>query len=87
MTRINDEKDVCFTVDGRLRLYTDNTSPGLVDIDSFVTASDDASLLEWFDGNIFPRELTNRNATGFPIIAGYASLEGGSEAFILIPVQ
>ena len=56
-------------------------------LDLLVTASDDASLLDWLDGAIVPQELTNRNATGFPIISGYGHFGGGVEAFILIPVQ
>jgi probable HAF family extracellular repeat protein len=82
---INDEMDVCFVADGRLKLYTDKDGLGLIDVDPLVTG-DNASLSKWGAGSTVPQEITNRDDSGFPIICGYGHFVGGvTEAFVLVP--
>jgi len=83
---INDDRDVCFIVDSRLVLYTDNQSLGLVELDPLVTG-DDASVSKWLNANgTVPAELPNRDTTGFSTIAGRGDFGSGvSEGFILLP--
>lgn len=72
-----------------LRTFLDHGAQGSISIDTTIVAEDEADQAIWDDSVPNVSVLSERDATGFPVLAGTVSLiyYGGShDGFVLIPI-